>query len=159
MTKGKTRRSFIKKMALSSSIIPSFPYLISDNYTQKLTFDRSYEFENFTSNDQINIALIGCGIQGIINTNVALQVPGVKLIAVCDLYNGRLDRAKELWGKDLFVSRDYRLILNRTDVDAVIVATPDHWHRRITIDSMESGKAIYCEKPMIQNFNEGHDII
>ena len=51
MTKGKTRRSFIKKMALSSSIIPSFPYLISDNYTQKLTFDRSYEFENFTSND------------------------------------------------------------------------------------------------------------
>ena len=159
MTKGKTRRSFIKKMALSSSIIPSFPYLISDNYTQKLTFDRSYEFENFTSNDQINIALIGCGIQGIINTNVALQVPGVKLIAVCDLYNGRLDRAKELWGKDLFVSRDYRLILNRTDVDAVIVATPDHWHRRITIDSMESGKAVYCEKPMIQNFNEGHDII
>ena len=122
MTKGKTRRSFIKKMALSSSIIPSFPYLISDNYTQKLILDRSYEFENFTSNDQINIALIGCGIQGIINTNVALQVPGVKLIAVCDLYNGRLDRAKELWGKDLFVSRDYRLILNRTDVDAVIVA-------------------------------------
>ncbi len=159
MKKGKTRRSFIKKLTLSSSIIPSFPYLISDNYSQKLILDRSYDFEYFSSNDQINIALIGCGIQGIINTNVALEVPGVKLIAVCDLYNGRLDRAKELWGKDLFVSRDYRLILDRVDVDAVIVATPDHWHQKITIDCMESGKAVYCEKPMIQNFNEGHDII
>ena len=159
MKKSKTRRSFIKKLTLSSSIIPSFPFLISDNYKQKLTIDRSYEFENFAPNNQINLALIGCGIQGIIDTNVALEVAGVKLVAVCDLYKGRLERAKELWGKDLFVSRDYRIILDRMDIDAVIIATPDHWHKKITIEAMESGKAVYCEKPMVQNFTEGHEII
>ena len=159
MKKSKTRRSFIKKVTLSSSVISSFPYLISGNYIQKLTLKRSYEFEDFSPNDQINLALIGCGIQGIDDTNVALKVPGVKLVAVCDLYTGRLDRAKELWGNDLFVNRDYRVILERIDVDAVIIATPDHWHKKITIEAMESGKAVYCEKPMIQNFNEGHKII
>ena len=159
MKKSKTRRSFIKKLTLSSSIIPSFPFLISDNYKQKLTIDRSYEFENFSPNNQINLALIGCGIQGIIDTNVALEVAGVKLVAVCDLYKGRLERAKELWGKGLFVSRDYRIILDRMDIDAVIIATPDHWHKKITIEAMESGKAVYCEKPMVQNFTEGHEII
>ena len=159
MKKGKTRRSFIKKLTLSSSIIPSFPYLISDNYNQKLSLDRSYEFEDFSPNNQINFALIGCGIQGIIDTNVALEIAGVKLVAVCDLYKGRLERAKELWGKDLFVSRDYRIILDRIDIDAVIIATPDHWHKKITIEAMESGKAVYCEKPMVQNFTEGHEII
>ena len=159
MKKHKTRRSFLKKLTLSSSIIPSFPFLISDNYKQKLTIDRSYEFEDFSPNNQINLALIGCGIQGIIDTNVALEVAGVKLVAVCDLYKGRLERAKELWGKDLFVSRDYRIILDRMDIDAVIIATPDHWHKKITIEAMESGKAVYCEKPMVQNFTEGHEII
>ena len=60
MKKNKTRRSFLKKLTLSSSIIPSFPFLISDNYKQKLTIDRSYEFEDFSPNNQINLALIGC---------------------------------------------------------------------------------------------------
>ena len=81
MKKSKTRRSFIKKVTLSSSVISSFPYLISGNYNQKLTLNRSYEFEDFSPNDQINLALIGCGIQGIDDTNVALKVPGVKLVA------------------------------------------------------------------------------
>jgi len=159
MEKSKTRRSFIKKLTLGSSVVSSFPYLLSGAYNQKLMLDRTYALEAFSANDQINLALIGCGIQGIDDTNVALKVTGVKLVAVCDLYTGRLDRAKELWGNDLFVSRDYRVILERIDVDAVIIATPDHWHKKITIEAMESGKAVYCEKPMIQNFTEGHKII
>ena len=159
MGKNKTRRSFIKKLTLGSSIVSSFPYLISGAYKQKLKLDRTYALEPFSANDQINLALIGCGIQGIIDTNVALELTGIKLVAVCDLYKGRLERAKELWGKDLFISRDYRIILERMDIDAVIIATPDHWHKKITIEAMKSGKAVYCEKPMVHNFTEGHEII
>lgn len=159
MKKIKTRRSFIKKLTLGSTAVSSFPYLLSGAYNQKLTLDRTYASEPFSANDQINLALIGCGIQGIYDTNAALKVAGVKLVAVCDLYTGRLDRAKELWGNDLFTSRDYRVILEKIDVDAVIIATPDHWHKKITIEAMESGKAVYCEKPMVQNFAEGHEVI
>lgn len=159
MEKSNTRRSFIKKLTLGTTIVSSSPYLLSGAYNQKLTLDRSYSLETFSANDQINLALIGCGIQGIYDTNAALKIAGVKLVAVCDLYTGRLDRAKELWGNDLLTSHDYRDLLERIDIDAVIVATPDHWHKKITIEAMESGKAVYCEKPMIKNFAEGHEII
>src|SRR5690606_27092129 len=97
--------------------------------------ERAYDPGIFSANDQIQIGLIGAGIQGTFDTLTALRVEGVKLVAACDLYTGRLDRAKELWGNDLFVTRDYRELLNRKDIDAVIIATPDHWHKRILIDS------------------------
>src|SRR5690349_9962132 len=81
--------------------------------------------------DRVRIALIGAGGQGMSDTRIALRVPGTQVTAVADIYDGRLARARELWGAELFVSRDYREVLARRDVDAVIVATPDHWHARI----------------------------
>jgi threonine dehydrogenase-like Zn-dependent dehydrogenase len=100
-------------------------------------------------NDSIQLALIGAGIQGQGDTRTALQVPGVKLVAVADCYDGRLTHAKELWGSDLFTSRDYREVLLRKDVDAVLIATPDHWHKQAAIDALHAGKDVYLEKPMI----------
>ncbi len=110
-------------------------------------------------NDTIQLALIGAGIQGQGDTRFALQVPGVKLVAVADCYDGRLTHAREMWGADLFTTRDYREILARKDVDAVLIATPDHWHKQAAVDAVQAGKDVYLEKPMIHLYSDGPEII
>ena len=112
-----------------------------------------------TANDHIQFALIGAGIQGQGDTKAAVQVPGVKLVAVADCYDGRLAHSKELWGNDLFTTRDYKEILARKDIDAVIIATPDHWHKQAAVDAMKAGKDVYCEKPMIHLYSDGPEMI
>jgi predicted dehydrogenase len=110
-------------------------------------------------NDRIRIATIGAGGMGSADTNSARSIPGVELVAVCDLYEGRRIRANELWGDNVFTTRDYREVLARPDIDAVIVATPDHWHSRVSIDAMNAGKDVYCEKPMVHSLEEGKAVI
>jgi predicted dehydrogenase len=110
-------------------------------------------------NDHVQIALIGAGGQGQGDTKFALQVPGTKLVAVADCYDGRLAHSKELWGDDIFTTRDYREILARKDVDAVIIGTPDHWHKQVSVDAMKAGKDVYCEKPMIHLYADGPEMI
>jgi len=111
------------------------------------------------ANDHIQLALIGAGIQGQGDTKFAVQVPGVKLVAVADCYDGRLAHSKELWGNDLFTTRNYAEILARPDIDAVLIATPDHWHKQAAVDAMKAGKDVYCEKPMIHLYSDGPEMI
>ena len=111
------------------------------------------------SGDEIRLALIGAGIQGQHDAGVAIEVPGVKLVAVADCYDGRLRHAREMWGSDVFTTRDYNEILARKDVDAVIIATPDHWHKRAAVDAMRAGKDVYLEKPMIHLYSDGPEIV
>ncbi len=112
-----------------------------------------------SANDHIQLALIGAGGQGQGDTKTALEVPGVKLVAVSDCYEGRLEHSKELWGEDIFTTKRYEEILQRKDVDAVLIATPDHWHKQIAVDAMKAGKDVYCEKPMIHLYSDGPEFI
>jgi predicted dehydrogenase len=112
-----------------------------------------------SANDKIQIALIGAGGMGYGDLTSALQQEGVEVVAVSDVYDGRMIRAKEKWGNHLFTSRDYREILARKDVDAVIIATPDHWHAQISVDALNAGKDVYVEKPMVQKVEDGKRVI
>lgn len=110
-------------------------------------------------NGRVRIATIGFGGMGMGDTRYALSVPGVELAAVCDVYDGRLTRAREVYGEQVFRTRDFREVLARRDIDAVIVATPDHWHADISIAAMEAGKDVYCEKPMVRSVEDGKRVI
>lgn len=112
-----------------------------------------------SANDHLQIALIGAGGQGQYDTRIAAQVPGVKVVAASDCYDGRLTHAKELWGTAIQTTRDYQEILARKDIDAVIIGTPDHWHKQAAVDAMKAGKDVYLEKPMIHLYADGPEII
>src|SRR5260221_2830186 len=156
-----SRRKFIKKAvgtALATSVIPSLLTAGKRNQILVLRPDPTQK-KTFAANDQVNLAVIGMGIMGFDKLSTSVQVPGVNLVGVCDLYTGRLERAKELYGKDIFTTKSYQEVLDRKDVDAVIIATSDHWHDRISIDAMNKGKHVYCEKPMVHKPEEGAEVI
>lgn len=154
----KSRRSFLKK-ALSTAIITgAAPSLAAKPKFIELEPEPMLS-KRYAANDQVNIAVIGMGIMGFNNLETSMKIPGVKLVAACDLYKGRLERTKELYGKDVFTTQRYQEILDRKDVDAVIVATSDHWHDHISIAAMNKGKHVYCEKPMVHKLEEGAAVI
>jgi predicted dehydrogenase len=161
--KGSSRREFVKDLARASLAAGAFP-LVATRRPSTTTVVLQQEphpdrERKFAANDRIRLGVIGTGIIGFYNIRSALTVPGLELAAVCDLYTGRLARAKELYGEDLVTTRDYREILAKDDIDVVLIATPDHWHDIITVDAMKAGKAVYCEKPMVQEVAEGHRVI
>ncbi len=152
-----SRRKFLQQIGATSLLMPlSSIKMFGEEEIEKRVI--AYERET-TVNDNINIACIGMGIMGFGDTHTAIKVPGVKLVAVCDLYDGRLERAKEVFGKDIFTTKDFHQILDRKDIDAVIIATTDHWHDHISIAAMKKGKAVYCEKPMVHHIDEGWPVI
>lgn len=161
--KSYSRRKFVKGLAQGGLMAGAAPFIVSRKpYRETVTLNTRADIsrnKKIAANDKIRLGVIGAGIIGFYNINSALSVSGVELAAVCDLYDGRLTRAKEIYGDQIHTTRDYREILAKDDIDVVLVATPDHWHDIISIDAMKAGKAIYCEKPMVQEVKEGHEVI
>lgn len=109
--------------------------------------------------DRIRFASIGTGTRGCELLTASLDVQGIECVAVCDLYDSRHEAAREAVKKQVPATRNYREILDRKDVDAVIVAVADHQHRRIVVDACAAGKDVYCEKPMSHNVEDGFAIV
>jgi predicted dehydrogenase len=152
------RRKFIKDLSSSAAVLSlgSLNSLAAQEQEERyvLTWEKKY-----SSNEKVRLAVIGMGIQGYHDLNAALKVPGTELVACCDLYTGRLEHAKETYGNHIFTTKQYEEIINRGDVDAIILATNDSWHSKISIDALKKGKAVYCEKPMVHQISEGWEVI
>ena len=156
-TTPQSRRKFLNSLAagaLAGGAMPEFLSTRERNHIHTLARQK-YQ----SANDQIQLAVIGAGGMGMADVETALSIPGVRLVAVADCFDGRLAAEREIYGQDLFATRDYREVLARDDVDAVICATPDHWHKRISVEALTAGKSVYCEKPMVHSIAQGADVV
>jgi predicted dehydrogenase len=110
------------------------------------------------ANDRIRIGIIGLGARGPYLTSVFLQSPDVEIAAVCDVFGDRVDRALSKT-PDSQAFSDHRKLLDLRALDAVVIATPDHWHAQIAIDAFEAGKDVYLEKPVSRTLEEGQRVV
>jgi len=155
MTKHLSRRHFMGRIAKSAGAAAfSLPVIANDLYAKGRA----------SANDRITVALIGCGGMGTGNMNTVMHDERTQVVAACDVYEQNRMRAKnrvdDYYGnEDCADYNDYRELLDRDDIDAVIIATPDHWHTRIAISACEAGKDIYCQKPLTLTIHEGKTLV
>ena len=130
-----SRREFLKAGAVSGSV---------------LTLGGLAPSSILGANERLNFGVIGVGSMGTVHLKDLVQrgdEENIRCVAVCDVYRKRVNRAMGIMGKgDGYL--DFRKLLDRKDIDAVIIVTPDHWHAKLAMDAMESGKQVYLEKPM-----------
>lgn len=154
---GASRRQFLKQTAAAAAAVATTSLL------KPRLFGQAPSAGVTGANNRIGVAVIGLGkgigmnhLEGIM-ANAAAN--NVKVVAACDLYAVRRDWAKQKAGlSDADVYADYRKLLERKDVDAVLIATHDVWHARICIDALEAGKHVYCEKPMTRYLDEAFQV-
>lgn len=111
------------------------------------------------ANERVSVGLIGCGGRGRYVASLMRQAPGVEFAAVCDVYEANAARARQWAGTGATAYRDFRRLLERKDIDAVLIATPDHWHAMTTVLACQAGKDVYVEKPLAHNIREGRAMV
>jgi len=109
--------------------------------------------------DRVRFGIIGIGMQGSGLLASAIELPGVECVAACDLYDGRHTLAKEIVRPDLPTTRRYQELLANKNIDCIVAAVPDHWHKQVVVDAVSAGKDIYCEKPMSHTAAEGVEMV
>jgi predicted dehydrogenase len=118
-----------------------------------------FSLQAAAANDKVGVGFIGSGIRGTQLLDDFKIIPAVRPVMVADLYDGCLERAKEQTGGVARTTKRYEDVLNNKEVDAVVIATPDHWHKKIVLDALDAGKHVYVEKPMTWSIEEGFDIV
>src|SRR5256884_4910870 len=109
--------------------------------------------------DRVRFGIIGVGMQGSGLLTNAIELPGIECVAACDLYDGRHTLAKEIVRPDLPTTRRYQELLANKDIDCIVAAVPDHWHKQVVVDAVSAGKDIYCEKPMSHTAADGVEMV
>jgi predicted dehydrogenase len=111
------------------------------------------------ANETIRVGLIGCGGRCAHLVQSLVKIPKVQIAAVCDVWDVNLASAQKWGGGKQKATKVYKEILDSKDIDAVLIATPDHWHVPITIDACAAGKDVYVEKPLTHDLSEGQAVI
>ncbi len=158
---GISRKKFLKNLGLAGAAVLGAPVAASriGGNVYELNRPNLAGASVPSPNSTLQIALIGAGMMGQGNGRAVTEHSGAKIVAACDLYDSRLERCKELFGEDITLTRDYRELLRRDDIDAVVISSTDHWHEKQAIDALAAGKAVYLEKPMVRFAEEGHRVI
>jgi predicted dehydrogenase len=137
-----TRRAFLQASAAAGLAVVG----VSANYAKD-------------ANDTIQVGLIGCGGRCGALVQSLLKIPKVHVAAVCDVWDVNLAKAQKWGDGKQGATKDYKAVLDLKDIDAVLIATPDHWHVPITMDACAAGKDVYVEKPLTHDLSEGKAVI
>ena len=140
-----TRRAFFEKIGVAGAAVGALGSLETAR--------------GFSANDTLSVACLGTGGRCQHLMRSLAQIPGVKITAVCDVYDVALGNGKKLADAKAVATKQYRELLDRKDVDAVLIASPDHWHVPMAVDACNAGKDVYVEKPLTHDHCEGNLIV
>lgn len=139
---GLTRRGFLEMNALAAA-----------------TASQATGQSRGSANDRTQFAFIGCGARAHELMVALMAHPQAEITGLVDAYKGRTERALDRVGKQARVMRDYREAIADKSIDALVVATPDHWHKQIVVEALKAGKDVYCEKPLTHNIDEARILV
>src|ERR1700684_4204844 len=144
-----SRREFLQTTAgvAGASVAGGSMFLDSESFQA--------EAQTVAPSDRVRFGIVGVGMEGSGLLTTAVKLPGVECVAAADLYDGRHELATEIVGKPIKTTRRYKELLESKDIDAIIVAVPDHWHKQVVVDALAAGKDVYGEKPMSHNPADG----
>ena len=128
------RREFLHRTAGAAGALAAAPVMLEAE---------EIPYRAVAPSDRIRLGIVGVGMQGSPLLGSAIQLPGVECVAACDLYDGRHALAKEIAGDKIHTTRRYKELLDNKEIDCLIAAVPDHWHRQIVVDAVSAGKGRY----------------
>ena len=157
MKAGINRRQFMQQSLVGAAAAP----LVADVLGREAE-GADASTQAVSPNDRIQVGMIGVGARTLSRFGLleaTLEVAGVEVVGVCDAYKGRVTRALENLRGRAKDYRDYRTMLADPSIDAVVISTPDHWHKPMTLEALAAGKDVYLEKPMTFAIDEGPAMI
>ena len=148
-----SRRNFLGLSAAAGAVVATKTVLLDPDPLWAMP-------QAVAPSDRVRFGIIGIGMQGSSLLGTSVSLPGVECAAACDLYDGRHTLSREITNSAMLpVTRRYQELLNNKEIDCIVAAVPDHWHKQIVVDAVNAGKDIYCEKPMSHSPADGVEMV